>query len=88
MSNISIKPLIKINHKIYQNAFIFNALVNSIIFSILFVVNDYIDDNILDRDKKEYGHKIILHSIIISITTYLVALLLWNIFGWGKTLFG
>lgn len=88
MSNSSIKPLIKIDHTNYKNAFLFNALVNAILFSILFVANDYIDDHILDRNDKLYGKKIIIHTIIIFIITFLVALLFWNVFGWGKTLFG
>ena len=56
--------------------------------AILFLVNDYIDDHVLDRKEKQYGLKLFLHVLITFIFTYIIVLLLWNLFGWGKTFFG
>ena len=88
MKESFIKPIMKMNHKNYKIAFLFNAVYSAVIFAILFVINDYIDDNVLDRRNKEYGKKIIIHILVVFIFTYLIVLLLWNLFGWGKTFFG
>ena len=81
------KPIIKIDHGNYQNAFIFNALYSALIFSVLFVVNDIVDDTIL-KNKKQYGYKLLIHASITFVFTYLLVLIMWYIFGWGKTFFG
>lgn len=82
------KPLININHKSLHNAFIFNAIYSAIIFGLLFVINDYIDDNILDKSKKNYWQKLLIHMVIIFTITFTLVLLFWFVFGWGKTFFG
>ena len=82
------KPIIKIDHGNYQNAFIFNALYSALIFSVLFVINDIVDHHILDKMKKQYGYKLLIHASITFAFTYLLVLIMWYIFGWGKTFFG
>ena len=82
------KPIIKIDHGNYQNAFIFNALYSALIFSVLFVINDIVDHHILYKMKKQYGYKLLIHASITFVFTYLLVLIMWYIFGWGKTFFG
>ncbi len=88
MKESLIKPIIKINHKNYQNAFLFNAFYSAVIFATLFIVNDIIDDYILDRNEQQYGTKLLIHASIIFVFTYVVVIVFWNLFGWGKTFFG
>ena len=88
MKESFIKPLIKINHKNYQNAFIFNAFYSAILLAVLFSVNDYIDDHVLDRNNTQYGYKLLLHVLITFFFTYIIVIILWYLFGWGKTFFG
>jgi hypothetical protein len=82
------KPIFKIDHGNYQTAFLFNAFYSALIFAVLFVINDMVDDYILDKTKKQYGYKLFIHGIITFIFTYLLVLGMWYVFGWGKTLFG
>jgi uncharacterized membrane protein len=80
--------LIKINHKTSMTAFFFNALYTSITFGFMFIINDYIDDNILDRNEKKYINKLIIHMSILFIFTFIIVYMFWFIFGWGRTFFG
>ena len=82
------KPLIKLNHGYYQTAFLFNALYSALIFAVLFVVNDIIDEHFLSKMKKKYGYKLLIHGSITFLFTYLLVLVMWYLFGWGKTFFG
>lgn len=88
MKESFIKPIMKINHKNYKYAFLFNAFYSAIIFATLFIVNDIIDDYILDRREKQYGTKLLIHASITFAFTYVLVIVLWNLFGWGKTFFG
>ena len=82
------KPIFKIDHENYQNAFLFNAIYSALLFAVLFIVNDIIDDYILDKMKKQYGYKLLIHGTITFFVTYLLVLSMWYLFGWGKTFFG
>lgn len=75
--------IFKIDHGNYQNAFLFNAIYSALIFAVLFVVNDIIDDYILDKMKKQYGYKLLIHGTITFFFTYILVLSMWYLFGWG-----
>jgi len=84
--------LFSVNHKKLDNAIFFNALYSAIIFGIMFIVNDYIDNYIIIHLEEDYHiylqktTKLVLHVISTFIFTLLIAYLLWWIFGWGKSL--
>jgi len=85
-------PIFNINHKNLSNAFIFNALYSSIIFGVMFITNDYIDNYIIIHLEEDYHiylqstTKLLLHVISTFIFTLFIAYLLWWLFGWGKSL--
>lgn len=81
-----------INHKKIENGFIFNALYSAIVFGILFVANDYIDEYIMPYLEKGFhfrsGMKFTIHILLIFSFTWIIAHIMRLIFGWGKTLTG
>lgn len=80
----------KINHTKIENAFIFNALYSAIVFGLLFVVNDYIDKYIMPTLENDFHYKsatkLIVHILIIFIVTFIIAIIMWLLFGWGRAL--
>ena len=81
------KPLININHKSFKNAFIFNAVYSAIIFGLLFVIDDYIDDHILDKSKKNYWQKLLIHMVVVFTITFILVLFFLVCFWMGKNIF-
>ena len=75
------KPIFKMDHVNYQNAFLFNAIYSALIFAVLFVVNDIIDDYILDKMKKQYGYKLLIHGTI-TFFFYLFISIIYVVFVW------
>lgn len=85
-------PFFNVNHKNLSNAFIFNALYSSILFGVMFITNDYIDNYIIIHLEEDYHiylqktTKLLLHVLSTFIFTLFIVYLLWWIFGWGKSL--
>lgn len=79
--------LLRVNNKDIQTGFFLNSLFSAIIFSFLFVFNEIITD-ILDRydvsnKSKRYLFRLVAHSLIILMITFLISHLFRYVFGWG-----
>ena len=60
-------PIFKLNHKHHSSAFFFNALYSAVIFAVVLVVNDLIDEYIDKNKFKNHHHKYI--KLLIHFTT-------------------
>lgn len=85
---LKFKPLIYVNHKKFSNGFLFQAIFSALLFATAFLLNDIfdelIDESIHGHNKKWY--KLLCHTAIILVLTFLVILVLFFIFGWGKVM--
>ena len=46
--------LFSVNHKKLKNALFFNAFYSAIVFGVMFIVNDYIDNYIIIHLEEDY----------------------------------
>ena len=84
-------PIFKLNHKHHSSAFFFNALYSAVIFAVVLVVNDHIDEYLDKNDFKTHHHKylkLLVHFTTTFILTFLVIYVFWILFGWGDTFLG
>ena len=85
---LKFQPLIYVNHKKFSNGFLFQGIFSALLFAIAFLINDIldelIDENIHGNNQKWY--KLLCHTAIIFVLTFLVIWALFFIFGWGKVM--
>ena len=85
---LKFQPLIHVNHKKFVNGFLFQAIFSALLFATTFLINDVldeaIDENIHGKNQKWY--KLLCHTAIVFILTFIVILILYFGFGWGKVM--
>tara|TARA_B100002019_G_C21254105_1_gene592869 strand:+ start:509 stop:757 length:249 start_codon:yes stop_codon:yes gene_type:complete len=74
--------MFEFTRKNYLITFFFHALYCAIIFGIIFFINDYLDEVLIDNHNKKYK-KASIHFISTLFATFFVVLLFWFVFGWG-----
>jgi len=75
--------MLEFTRKNYLTAFVFHAMYCSIIFGIVFLVNDYLDDYFGSNGGDNKFKKTSIHIITTFCVTLLLVLLFWFLFGWG-----
>lgn len=82
------KPLLHVNHKKFVNGVLFQAIFSALVFATAFLINDVldeaIDENIHGKNQKWY--KLLCHTATVFILTFIVILVLFVGFGWGKVM--
>ena len=62
----------------YVNAFIFHSLYTSILLVVILSLHDYINESY-----ENTSNKIITNVVIMFMTSFILLLILWRLFGWG-----